>query len=374
MPVPLNNEIKVAFALGGLAGNNAHGAGFLQAALDVGIRPALISCTSGQILWVTRYLDALQLDRRNANVLRDDLAKDIAELEKFHQPDLDIMTLALFGKPSIMRPARHEYLLDLIKNYMKVLEKTIQEWPNIFVMRELFSELPARSLVPLFTEQFFQRTSDIFNASDIGIMFNSYDPVQGMEIVHLNPKAQSVIDKNPGDKSRHRSRTIYKSITPQYVRDGLWIYQYGFEQCAMLDGAFYRDVMLWELKQADDIYVARPVKYKWLGALPSSFIEMEDMKTEVFFNGSYQGERDKLMLLEKLRERVTSAVAEGNTRELILSDPYMHCAKLHEIEIESQESFYDYIFEDLPVFDRSRDRSRLALTGKLPPEIYAVEQ
>ena len=90
MPCSSNNDVRVAFALGGLAGNNAHGAGFLQAALDENVRPNLISCTTGQILWVARYLDALKLGlhHRNVNILRDDLARDVAELEKFHQPDL----------------------------------------------------------------------------------------------------------------------------------------------------------------------------------------------------------------------------------------------------------------------------------------------
>jgi hypothetical protein len=34
-----------------------------------------------------------------------------------------------------------------------------------------------------------------------------------------------------------RTRTLYKDIKPQYVRDALWIYQYGFEDNSMLDGA-----------------------------------------------------------------------------------------------------------------------------------------
>ena len=53
------DQENVAFAMGGLAGNNAHGAGFLQAALDRGVKPMAISCTSGQILWVYRYLPGL---------------------------------------------------------------------------------------------------------------------------------------------------------------------------------------------------------------------------------------------------------------------------------------------------------------------------
>ena len=49
-------EISVAFAMGGLAGNNAHGAGFLQAALERRIQPKMISCTSGQIGRVNSFV------------------------------------------------------------------------------------------------------------------------------------------------------------------------------------------------------------------------------------------------------------------------------------------------------------------------------
>ena len=51
----------IGFALGGLAGN-AHGAGFLQAALDTRVTPEMISCTSGQLLWVWYYLRLLNED------------------------------------------------------------------------------------------------------------------------------------------------------------------------------------------------------------------------------------------------------------------------------------------------------------------------
>lgn len=50
----------VGFALGGLAGNNAHGAGFLAAVLRRKVEPVAISCTSGQIHWVYEYLRARQ--------------------------------------------------------------------------------------------------------------------------------------------------------------------------------------------------------------------------------------------------------------------------------------------------------------------------
>ncbi len=52
----MEKDKKIAFSLGGLAGNNAHGAGFLHAALERKVEPVMIACTSGQIFWVYHYL------------------------------------------------------------------------------------------------------------------------------------------------------------------------------------------------------------------------------------------------------------------------------------------------------------------------------
>jgi len=144
---------KIGFALGGLAGNNAHGAGFLQAALDVGAQPDFITCTSGQILWVQRYLEA-RTKQPPDDSLKIKLQEDIDEIERFHQPDLDLFSLALCGKPGIFRAARYEYPLDFFKNTLSVMERVIKEWPNVFFLREWLDEWPARTMVPLFKDEF----------------------------------------------------------------------------------------------------------------------------------------------------------------------------------------------------------------------------
>jgi hypothetical protein len=48
---------KLAFALAGLGGFNAHGAAFLQAARDNEIEPDLVTATSGQIVVLAAYLE-----------------------------------------------------------------------------------------------------------------------------------------------------------------------------------------------------------------------------------------------------------------------------------------------------------------------------
>lgn len=272
---------KIGFALGGLAGNNAHGAGFLQAALDVGAQPDFITCTSGQILWVQRYLEALNVQRYlealgkqpQSDVLKNKLQEDIDGIEHFHQRDLDLFTLALSGKPGIFRAARYEYPLDFVKNAMSMMERVINEWPNVFFLKEWLDEWPARTMVPLFKNRFFEEISAVFKrCNEIGIAFNSYDLSQNIEYVHLNNKLQSALNKKAGYIPTHRPRTVYKDIEPNYVKDALWIYQYGFEDSTMLDGAFYRQIILSELTPCNVIFVARPINSKWLGKLPSSYI------------------------------------------------------------------------------------------------------
>ncbi|NTV62179.1 MAG: hypothetical protein HGA65_01410, partial [Oscillochloris sp.] len=91
---------EIAFALGGLAGNNAHGAGFLHAALNHtghDLTPSMISCTSGQIYWVWQYLQA----RGKGLPAPDDprrvertFMEDIAAVHRFHNINLDYASVA----------------------------------------------------------------------------------------------------------------------------------------------------------------------------------------------------------------------------------------------------------------------------------------
>jgi hypothetical protein len=336
---------NVAFALGGLGGNNAHGAGFLHAAIEAQVKPRMISCTSGQIHWVYKYLLATE----GHGNLEDCLAEYVAETEPFPLRDWNLAKMALQGKPGMLRLASYEFALDVAQNTFRAFEHLARAWPRPFVMEELVNVFPARTMVPLFPDNFFEDISDKFNETKIGIIFNSYDPNEGIEFVHLNGVARKLLDRKAGDKCTYlRDRTIFKDITPRYVRDGLWLYEYGFEAQAILDGCYYRPVILSELaKVAKKIYVCRPINAKWVGRLPTSFASREDMKTEIAFNGSYQGERDKILLINKL--------IDGN---MLVSDNRYHRVDLVEIEMETQEGYLDYISEDVRIFERAK---RIAL-------------
>lgn len=354
--VTRTSETEVAFALGGLAGNNAHGAGFLQAALEGGVHPRMISCTSGQIYWVWRYLQALA----GGESLETHLAEQIETLQPFGQRDADLMHMALFGKSGVFRPSLFEWPFDVMQNLARSLDAVSRAGGEVFWLKEMMSLTPARTLVPLFPDSFFEQIAQAFNDTGIGILFNAYDPREGIEYVHANPSALAQLGIAPGGRKSWRSRTIYTKITAQAVRDGLWLYEYGFEGgqeggFGALDGAYYRPVLLSELSCARTIHVVRPVNRKWLGPLPDSKLSLEDMKTEVAFNGIYAAERDRMLMVNRW-------IAAG-----ILRDPRFAPIEIYEIEIETQRSFFDYVFESMEVFENAREQGREAFSGGLAP-------
>ena len=125
----------------------------------------------------------------------------------------------------------------------------------------------------------------VFNeCHDVGIVFNSFNPVEGVENVYLNDVARELLSRRkrgskytPGSPSSYRERTVYQAITPGAVRDGLWLYNYGFDPEdrpraleLSLDGAYFRDILLSELTPVRHIYAVRPVNFRWVGALPTN--------------------------------------------------------------------------------------------------------
>lgn len=377
-----DHDRRFSFALGGLAGNNAHGAGLLQAAIDGDMHPDMITCTSGQIYWVFHYLRA---QTNVAGNLQQVLREDIDNTAPTGNANLDMALLAARGREGVFRLTYlQEYPLDVLKNSFAATIDLWQQGGKAFYLKELLKVWPARTVKSLLEPSFFETVSNTLNQSSIGIAFNSYDPRQGIEIVHLNDRAKDLLGgKQAGDKSSYRDRTLYKDITPQYVRDGLWIYEYGFgEHSSMVDGAYYRQIMLSELAKAKvnsaastekSIVIARPINTKWIGDLPQTWVAREDLKTEVNFNGLYQGERDKIKLINRfIEDRVFSEE---------LREKYQR-VQLVELEIESQESFFDYVFEDMEVFDSARTRGTAALrqlaekgyeSSWLPPGLRQAE-
>ena len=340
-------------ALGGLAGNNAHGAGVLQAALEQNAPPQMVSCSSGQVYWVYRYLACLKKEKREG-LLRKLLVEDIEQVSPTGMESFDSAIVSVAGKPDVFRPALAEFPLNVASNFAGALWNIVthatQDWRALFSAHREFARIfPAQLLVPLFTDSFFEDISETFNNNqDIGLVFNSYDVYSGEERVYCNECARDALGIEFGAKNSYRQDTVYRRITPEAVCEVLWIYEYGKpDRVTAADGAYYRQIMLSELSPVHTIFIARPVNSRWIGSFPKSWTGIQDLKTEVNFNGSYAGERDKIKLINRFIKDQT-----------IPKEKNYHYIKLIEIEVQLQRGYFDDVRESVDVFDQAYERAR----------------
>ncbi|MFO0949869.1 MAG: hypothetical protein U0835_01695 [Isosphaeraceae bacterium] len=365
---PGRPSVDTAFAVGGLAGNNAFGAGFLQAALDANVRPDLISCTSGQLLWVYRYLVALRGSAPREGVLRDQLQEDIRAHSPTGVEPIDLAWMAMKGKRDEFRPTILETPLAMMSNWAAAMARIttngLADWHTLFsCYRELATILPAQTLAPQFPESFFRDVSDEFNSSTgVGVAFNSFDVSEGEERVSLNERARTLLNVDYGESNRYRPRSTYDRTTADAVRESLWIFEYGppAKGGERLDGAYYRQIMLSEMAPARTIYVARPINFRWGQAVPTSWSRLQCLKTAVNFNGSYSAERDKILLVNKLMRM--PGVGEA------LKEEGFHEITLVELEIDRDPDFFDYARESLDVFDDAYEKAVCAFKRRAGPK------
>lgn len=50
----------------------------------------------------------------------------------------------------------------------------------------------------------------------------------------------------------------------------------------------------------------------------------------------------------------------------IINNPQYHDIKIEDIEMQTQESFFDYVFEDMRVFDQARQDGHCRLRSYFP--------
>ncbi|HEY5855158.1 MAG TPA: hypothetical protein VIW24_14170 [Aldersonia sp.] len=409
----VNEPNGIGFALGGLAGNNAHGAGFLQAALDTSVSPEMISCTSGQLLWVWYYLRLLDNDHTVSSDgtlerrFQDELDKlsplalifdavptpwpPVEEFLRRAAPlsrelpfarDFTWWWLTLFGKKDRYRPSFQSMSFDILRNAQQSTNDLLQKMLNgrlgdAFLVEFVANIAPNRVLKPDFRQEFFDNISDTFNSSEIGIVFNSYQPGScegsrgSVEYIHINDAARGKLGREYGTPASYRAHTKYARITPAAVRSALWLYMYGFDEAERrLDGAYYREMILSELcaPTIDRIFAVRPLNAEWKGPLPTTFPAGKDLETEVSFNGAYIGERDKIDLMNKvgseMRDILERLTETGVPVPVPLRDKLdkYHQIYVIDVELETQRGYFDYVFEDMETFRRGKALGREHLT------------
>ena len=143
-----------AFSLAGLGGFNAHGAGFLTAARDLGAVLDLVTATSGQIIVLGEWLRSPKAD----------LKALLIDPTRLSGP-LGTLLTAFTGDPGIFRPATQEYW------------RRWSEWPKgpADWAAKLF---PAQEYVPLRSEAYLDSIAGLLNGAPFGV-FNAYAPKNG---------------------------------------------------------------------------------------------------------------------------------------------------------------------------------------------------
>ncbi|MEI8395829.1 MAG: hypothetical protein WCF85_13900 [Rhodospirillaceae bacterium] len=326
---------KIAFALGGLGGVNAHGVGFLEAARALNIEPSIISCTSGMIARVADWLDGVPLQP----LLEEQLRQGVKFPPPFHW--MNTLWLATFGDPGSFRPAIREYWT----RWLKPLER-----PDA---RSFFDRFwPAQLYVPQRTPEELSRIAEILNASSIPVMFNSYHPGAAREYLHVNHAACDFLEVKTGEIG---GSTKYLPIDSRAVRGALWLYFYGFDENAnpegLVDGAYHRQFIVSELHACDRIYVARPRNSRWDDRLPGNYFEVQDFTTDLWFDSSFTAE------LAGLRQ-INQLLAHGRLK----GD--FHPVDIIEVEVERKYGFFECLVDERELFEQAFRKAYRELTVK----------
>jgi hypothetical protein len=350
---------QTAFALAGLGGNNAHGAGFLAAAQEVahrrgepsGILPGLrmISCTSGAIATTASYLRGgslrAELEDRITAVRRTTRLPDAAWADPLRLPVIMLGT----GVPGVFGPywkALTEHLWRYATLQITRSWQTIPALPTFDDLLNLW--YPARILVPELPAKFFKDTADTLNNSQIGVACNSFDPGVGIEYLYVNDVGMTLITEHHDPDAAYGhggDRVIYQPITPAALRNALWLFYYGFDEQTQVDGAYARSIILNELTFAERIWAVKPINHRWLGPLPRNLLEMLDMQTELWMGSSYREQARTIALVNRLGDQGRQALREATEK-----DKAYHSIELKPVEIGMQRGFFSYFVEDMAVF------------------------
>jgi hypothetical protein len=401
---------RTAFALAGLGGNNAHGAGFLAAAQDFqrqrqpdasgphgglhavsdddgqgmpadrqaaerarrGILPELefISCTSGAIHTTAAYLRGedigADLERRIAEVERVIGLPRGAWTDPWRAPMVALFT----GVPQVFGPwmrAFSEHVWERATGFFNPRSPLFGAIPTtVDALCDLL--LPARAFVPMLPDAFFEESSATFNdpAHGVGVAFNSFEPRTGIEHLYVNDAALRLIREHHNPRARYggaHEGTVYQPITPEAVRAALWLFFYGFPagRGEHVDGAYARSIILDELTFAERLYAVKPLNHRWLGRLPQNLLEIQDMQTELWMGASYREQARVINTFNHLQEadrlKAPSAQPDAVGATARRAAKQYHVVDLIPVEIAMQRGFFTYFVEDREVYREAHGQS-----------------
>jgi hypothetical protein len=301
----------------------------------------MVSCTSGQILHVAKWLQGVDIQQF--------FEASMEQTQPFgNWLDANLIYKQLSANSQVIRPSTAEFPLDVMAAIGRSWTRAWTDPQNFSVFREMYNVMPARSLVPAFPANFYSDISDALNDSEIGVVFNAYNFEEGREIVYMNKVALKLTGKKVGP---HVSKgwINYQPITAATAEQALYLYQYGFKNSTQtVDGAYVRDVVLSEIPSGnndiDRIAAVRPQPDNWLGGPPMSNVDLQSLQTQVAFNATYIGERERIFLINRLA---------GELKR----DPPLKQVAILELPLAEPRTWWDYVVESEQIFRSAYWRS-----------------
>ena len=304
-----------------------------------------------------------------------------------------LVYMSLIGRPGLFEPVIPTYVKHWAKRFRDFLTPSSSDWLAVPTNLDELWDLvfPARLFTPTLDPMTFVDIASTLKSADIGIAFNAYEPESGIEYVHVNPSGLKMMRDTVPEVEYGLSLDdrVYEQITPEAVRNALWLLEYGFDRSAdgrrVMDGEYVRSIIIDELAFADEIICVRSVNNRWLGHLPQSFPERLALQMDLWLNASYREQRDNIDLINRFLEGwrghqlqeiktdpqmtgdglATADSRDGQIPERELPKKY-HRVTLTPVEIQSQRSFFDSFVESPEVFDQAYSQSLTALRHSIP--------
>jgi hypothetical protein len=270
----------LALALQGIGGMNSFAAGTLQTLRKEGIKPDLISATSGAILSAYYFLqkDTNAIEKHYDEYFKSE-ENGIPTFSKF-------MQYASLGVPGKFSP-----------NYLNIMERFSDNWPLLKSEEWINFCFPNKIYKSEFPQQFFDDIANCFSTNEeVGIIINAYNAHNDQAVLYVNERARAL---NPELTTNENFEV--KPITPDGVRACLQLLQYGDFQ-GEYDGAYQYNPVLYPLVEADEIILVTVAPLgKSLDSIDNLF-DIEDFKLKMLFKNALYAELNEISRINKLIE------------------------------------------------------------------------
>ena len=309
----------LALALQGIGGMNSFAAGVLQTLRNEGVKPDLISATSGAILSAYYFL------QKDSNAIGKHYDEYFKSEENGIPTFFKFMQYAYLGIPEKFSP-----------NYLNIFERlpyngpfsTLEEWINFYFPNKIYkSEFP---------QQFFDDIANFFSTNEeVGIIMNAYNVNNDQAVLYVNERAMNTIALNKSENFE------VKPITPDGVRACLQLLQYGDFQ-GEYDGAYQYNPVLSPLVVADEIILVTVAPLgKSLDPIDNIF-DIEDFKLKMLFKNALYAELNGISRINKLIEYGNKLVRPESANK-----PYKEYKpiKVQTIQPTIHRGFFEYFVE-----------------------------